>query len=700
MTNASGFGGGGISNNDGAHLLLIGTTILDNSCTLAGSGGYSIGGGIVNHVNSFAEISQSVITGNESGWAVGGGIANDALATLKLLNVLIYNNHALDAAGLYNNGTCDAVNVTIADNKTTESYPDATGFSSPGTFNLINSILWDTIMGSRNTIHTQNSLIKGIEGNESDVDGRDLTHEQVFDERFSTASYYAYRLSESSPAINVGDNDLVETTNDLDGKPRIYGGIVDLGVFEYQGDRVYPPFNDGLIQVSGACLGTPTVFQVDRFDRDSIHWDFGDGSQMMTYRKKNLSLEHEYLKEGTYTVRIVVFSGKKQEAFTKTVTVKAIHLFIGKDTSICPNTAITLISNVSDATYLWQDGSTQSSLTVHTAGIYWLEVKKDGCSASDTLTVTNIKIPALTITGNQSFCEGDTIFLNVEPANWKDIHWADGHQGASLPVTHSGTYKVEAKSEEGCLVSNQVEVHAIPLKKLTVSGNRGFCEGDSITLRVTNTDVKDIYWNNGFMGPTFTLFEGSTVTVRATTEEGCPATTEIKVNTPYAPPVRFLSPALDLCNGTTLEIVPNQFFSKYIWSIGSTQPSIYVNTAGLYTLRVEDVNGCTGIDSVHISLKECDGDLLFPNAFTPNQDGINDKFGPVAPNGINVRSFKLMIFNRWGNLVFSSTNMNEQWDGTFHGHQLPTGSYVWDCTYQTINGKSSKHVNGVVVLLR
>ena len=67
--------------------------------------------------------------------------------------------------------------------------------------------------------------------------------------------------------------------------------------------------------------------------------------------------------------------------------------------------------------------------------------------------------------------------------------------------------------------------------------------------------------------------------------------------------------------------------------------------------------------------------LYIPNAFTPNDDGLNDSFGAL---GHGVKDYHLVIYNRWGQLVFESSNINNQWDGTFQGVKSPAGIYIYN----------------------
>lgn len=87
--------------------------------------------------------------------------------------------------------------------------------------------------------------------------------------------------------------------------------------------------------------------------------------------------------------------------------------------------------------------------------------------------------------------------------------------------------------------------------------------------------------------------------------------------------------------------------------------------------------------------------IYIPNTFTPNGDGLNDTFG-VA--GEAIQDFNMQIFNRWGQLVFEASNVNERWDGTFLGQKVPMGTYVYKLTAISPNGNRQKKEGSVNVI--
>lgn len=111
-----------------------------------------------------------------------------------------------------------------------------------------------------------------------------------------------------------------------------------------------------------------------------------------------------------------------------------------------------------------------------------------------------------------------------------------------------------------------------------------------------------------------------------------------------------------------------------------------------YIFNVQDTNGCVNSDTITVFL---DGSLYVPNTFTPNGDGINDFF---SIKGKEIKTFKLLIFNRWGQLIFKSESMDDQWDGTHNSRQVLIDTYVWKVEYEDYQKNYKKLIGHVNVI--
>lgn len=139
--------------------------------------------------------------------------------------------------------------------------------------------------------------------------------------------------------------------------------------------------------------------------------------------------------------------------------------------------------------------------------------------------------------------------------------------------------------------------------------------------------------------------------------------------------------------------------SYYIWNTGETTPEIVIDTTGNYYVEVTSIEGCKSSDTVQVLW----GGLPFyiPNAFTPNGDGLNDTFGAI-PKYDYINKYHLSIFNRWGQMIFQTSNINTDWNGRYEGSPCMVGAYVYRIAYEEFGQKPTerKVVEGTVMLIR
>ena len=153
-----------------------------------------------------------------------------------------------------------------------------------------------------------------------------------------------------------------------------------------------------------------------------------------------------------------------------------------------------------------------------------------------------------------------------------------------------------------------------------------------------------------------------------------------------------------LYKGSSFNLHAHGGFMEYEWNTGSTDSILAVVSGGNYWVRVKDHHCCLNSDSVYVKLFE----YFVPTAFTPNGDGLNDRFR-VTGLYKNIQ-FQLTIFDRWGQLVYSSNDLDEGWDGSVNGALCPAESYVWVANVNFLgqdiitNGKVV--LKGTVTLLR
>jgi gliding motility-associated-like protein len=151
---------------------------------------------------------------------------------------------------------------------------------------------------------------------------------------------------------------------------------------------------------------------------------------------------------------------------------------------------------------------------------------------------------------------------------------------------------------------------------------------------------------------------------------------------------------------------------EFLWSFGDghtspeKNPQYVYKNEGFYTvtLSVWNEHGCQA-DTIKENFIEArrGGFIEFPNTFAPRADngGINTMFGVNAnfrPQYQDVETFKMQIFNRWGQLMFETTDINVGWDGTFNGTIAPEGLYTWVSKGRFVSGKEYTKTGQVLIL--
>lgn len=162
------------------------------------------------------------------------------------------------------------------------------------------------------------------------------------------------------------------------------------------------------------------------------------------------------------------------------------------------------------------------------------------------------------------------------------------------------------------------------------------------------------------------------------------------------PVLKINTDAPDICGSTSsIIITTDSGYNNYVWNNNSNNLSLTVNQPGVYWVEVTDSNNCKGRDSINILPCE---NVFFPNAFTPNNDGLNDVFKPTVFG--TLADYRLNVYNRFGQLIFQTSDVTRGWDGTLSGVRQPGDVYAWVCQYRWLSGKKMDEKSGTVVLIR
>jgi gliding motility-associated-like protein len=154
-----------------------------------------------------------------------------------------------------------------------------------------------------------------------------------------------------------------------------------------------------------------------------------------------------------------------------------------------------------------------------------------------------------------------------------------------------------------------------------------------------------------------------------------------------------------ICNALQPIMLSISNYPSIVWQDGSTKNNYLIAASGQYFVTVKNILGCQASDTINVS-EHCNDVLQLPNSFTPNNDGIDDEFGPVTNSPEGLVYYTLNIYNRWGQLVFNSINYNTLWNGKYNDAEQPTGVYVYLVEYSFDKNATHILLKGDVTLLR
>ena len=228
------------------------------------------------------------------------------------------------------------------------------------------------------------------------------------------------------------------------------------------------------------------------------------------------------------------------------------------------------------------------------------------------------------------------------------------------------------------------------------------CPGEFILLEAPSTAF-EITWQDGSNQAGFVADEAMTYQLSLQNECGVEVDS-LTVDFDSLQPILDLEPEIPWCRGDTIVLDATQAFgAAYTWSTGAQTPVITVTQPGLYVATVEGPCATISEEVEVFQSPECsESKFYLPNVFSPNTDGVNDVFQLTASDGIVIQSNEVSIFDRWGNLLYYSTDLPFAWDGFSGNDDAPSAVYVYAVHLQyVINSVHAETIlTGDVTLLR
>jgi len=471
--------------------------------------------------------------------------------------------------------------------------------------------------------------------------------------------------------------------------------------------KIYPGFFAGF-NSSGICVTKPTLFTDATTTQygvvDSWHWDFGVPTLTNdTSRLQNPSFSYSAI--GTYTAQLIVTCSKGCiDTVLKQITIidKPPLKLAFKDTLICNGDNLPLqaigngIFSWTPLTNLANPSSSTPVVNPSTTTTYVVNLDDNGCLNKDSVRVRVVDFVTLRAFNDTTICQGDGAQLYTT-GDGLHFQWTpaanmnDPTSPRPLAVTNATTtYQVTATIGH-CSATANVTVRTVPYPIANAGPDTTICYNTSAQLHASMV-ASTFSWapvgslsNASILNPIATPPRTTGYVLTVTDVLGCPKPVRDTVVVKVLPKVNAFA------GGDTAVVVgqPLHFHASgginYTWT-----PAVGLNRTNIsdpiatydgsidsirYKVMVSDEQNC--LDSAFITVKifRTKPQIFVPTAFTPNGDGKNDLFRPIAVGVKKIEYFR--VYNRWGQMVFSTTVNGQGWDGTIDGKPQSTNTFVW-----------------------
>ncbi len=387
-------------------------------------------------------------------------------------------------------------------------------------------------------------------------------------------------------------------------------------------------------------------------------------------------------------------------------------------TSICEDQTAVLNAGGGYVNYQWSNGGTTAVQTVNTSGNYSVIVTDQyGCTGSTIIDLSVHPLPLVALSGDLDICSGENTRIETIAGQGQYL-WSNGGIDPFIIVSDGGIYTVTVTTANGCSKSLGVTLNEHPQPQAEYEPLQNItCE--EIRVKFNNNSVCEptsLYaWTFGDGGTSTerspshvyaTVGEYNT-TLKVTSPFGCidNDSKQVEVTVPPFPEAEFSQSARIVSVFNSEVSFSNKSVNsvRYKWSFGDGQsseeenPNHTFDQVGTLKIKLIAFNGVNCLDEYETNLEVVP--FFVPNAFTPNNDGKNDVFFDGTPV-MNVSSYDMLVFNRWGQLIYSTDSFFRPWDGENRdGSLAPEGLYTYLIKITSIKGKYYEYA-GTFSLIR
>jgi gliding motility-associated-like protein len=495
------------------------------------------------------------------------------------------------------------------------------------------------------------------------------------------------------------------------------------------------------------CLPVEVTFNATFHNTTTTIWDFGDGTTI-TDRSLATTRKYTYKREGEFTPSLVLkddFGCNVNIVSKKKIALSRLYAKLTPDkTLLCSgNGKIELKDSVYSSfnapitKHVWKIyddsmkvvGTNVTNFSPGRPGKYFVNYEVQsllGCAVKDTFSLYVYNKPAIAASDDKVICKGEQIELIVngpQHLEWSPTYALNTTNPFYVTARPDSTtkYVIKGYDHPACPAFDTVTVNVRTKIKATAWPDTTICVSDSVLLHVlaenTSLNVSKITWapdpslaliSANICGCEVWAYPKQNTTYRVTVTNGACTPLVLPVTVAVTPTptvtagddkmgIRGMEFALD---ASSPDIVQYTWAPDYKLSCTDCQsPVATPDVDTTYEVTAINQYGCKSKDYLRVRvIEDCEGKMVYlPNTFTPNGDGINESLKVMGPGVASVKRFR--VFNRWGQMIFESTDPAAGWDGTFNGTKLDPGVYMYYVDVECIDGRKTMK-KGDVTLLR
>ena len=382
------------------------------------------------------------------------------------------------------------------------------------------------------------------------------------------------------------------------------------------------------------CSGENTQLQVDSFS--TYLWSNGASAQIV-----NIDAP------GELSIIVTDVNGCQG---VDTIQIEELPLpsvnIIG-DLDICQNES-TIISQEplnNTYSYIWNNGSSTSSIEVSQPGEYSLTITDDnGCTNSSTVELIQFTLPEPEILGDDAYCYGESTNLTAN-AGYDIYQWSNGGIDQNTNIDSPGIYTLQVTDANGCQGIATIEITELEIPVAEITGETNFCAGASTTLSVNA--FNSYAWSNGITTQINNINTPGELSIIVTDANGCQGVDTIQI-IEHPLPLFSISGNLDFCSGESTTLNVDTGFENYQWNNGQNSSTIEVSEQSVFSVTVTDIYSCSNSDFVNttvfpLPIPSITGDLQFCEGDSTALE-INGNFDTYIWNE-NIASVSIIVNN-------------------------------------------------------